>query len=345
MHNSMASPIAQSFQITSVNLATNDLAYNFTTQEYLASVSSTAGFGIGNTITRISNQGQIVQSTFVGSEPGIIALSSDGTTGYVALKGSPSVRQFDAITGAAGIQFGLGSTWNGAMYAEDIAVAPGQNDTIAVARRNSCCSPRHEGVAIYKNGVMLPATTPSHTGSNTIEFGANASTLYGYNNETSDFGFRTMSVNASGVSITTLATGAFYGYSPTITYDGGLMYSNDGRVVDPTNGLLLGTFNIGYGSVFASAAKWGHAYALSSSGVLTVFDQATFTPITTYSLGNQLNVGSGLSELIVGDNGDLAVRTTDRIYLLSAVPEPSTYFMWMAGFVFMALGVRKHRTR
>lgn len=340
--SAFAAPLAQSYVISKVSLPANDLAYNSATGEYLASVSSTAGFGLGNSITRLSATGQIIQSTFVGSEPGVVALSSDGTTGYVALLGSPSVRQFDAVTGQAGIQIGMGSSnWNGPAYAEDISVAPGQNDTIAVSRRNSCCSPRHEGVAIYKNGVLLPNATPGHTGSNTIEFGADASTLYGYNNETSDFGFRTMSVDAFGVS-TTSVTKSIYGYGPTISYDGGLIFSSNGSVVDPKTGLQLGTFNISYGSVFASAAAWGQAYALSSAGVLTVYDLATFTPITTYALGGQLG-GNSLSELVVGGNGNLAVRSGGNVFFLSAVPEASTTAMWALALCGIGAQVRRHR--
>ena len=37
---------------------------------------------------------------------------------------------------------------------------------------------------------------------NVIEFSASAGTLYGYNNETTEFGFRTMAVTASGVTVT-----------------------------------------------------------------------------------------------------------------------------------------------
>ena len=43
--------------------------------------------------------------------------------------------------------------------------------------------------------------TAIHTGSNVIAFGATAGRLYGYNNETSEFGFRRMDVTASGVTV------------------------------------------------------------------------------------------------------------------------------------------------
>ena len=58
---------------------------------------------------------------------------------------------------------------------------------------------RHEGVVIYDNNVMRPTTTPDHTGSNRIEF-TSPNSLIGYNNETTEFGIRRLSVNNSGVS-------------------------------------------------------------------------------------------------------------------------------------------------
>jgi hypothetical protein len=142
---------------------------------------------------------------FVGSEPGKIALSTDGLVGYVAIQAAPTIKQFDALTSATtGTITVPGSAYNGSTRAEDIAVSPDNANVIAVSVRNTCCSPRHEGVFIIRNGQTLPNRTPGHTGSNTSEFGANGSTLYGHNNETTEFGFRTMTVNGSGVQTTSV---------------------------------------------------------------------------------------------------------------------------------------------
>jgi hypothetical protein len=94
--------------------------------------------------------------------------------------------------------FTLGAdSFFGAYSVEDMAVVPGSPQVVAVSRKNTGVSPRHAGVAIYDNGIQRPITTPRHTGSNVIEFGS-ATRLYGYNNESTEYGFRRMTVDASG---------------------------------------------------------------------------------------------------------------------------------------------------
>jgi len=49
---------------------------------------------------------------------------------------------------------------------DDIEVVPSNSETVAVSRMKVGFSPRHEGVAVYENGVKRPAETTDHTGSN-----------------------------------------------------------------------------------------------------------------------------------------------------------------------------------
>jgi hypothetical protein len=321
------------YDVVKVNLVANDLAFNAATGEYIASVGSAAGYGLGNTVSRIGADGTILLSTFVGSEPGRVEVSRDGSTGYVALMGASTIRSFNAVTGEVTGQINLQPNSDGAVLAEDLSISPNDANTIAVAMRNTCCSPRHEGVAIFSNGVMLAAKTPGHTGSNSIEFGANGSVLYGYDNESSEFGFRTMAVNATGVSVTSFSKATLNGYYKTIQYDDGLIFSSAGEVIDPTTAVKLGQFSLEYGSFFAPDVSLGRAYGLNSTGQLTIFDLNTFTPVVTFNLRNKLQE-TNFSELIVGANHDLAIRGTHGIYLLAAsVPEPSTWAMMGLGLL------------
>ena len=72
---------------------------------------------------------------------------------------------------------------------------------------------------------MRPNTTPVHTGSNVIEFSSSASLLYGLNNETSEFAFRRMSVDASGVAVIDVIDYAVSGYFADMEFDDGLIIS------------------------------------------------------------------------------------------------------------------------
>ncbi|MGH9863686.1 MAG: IPT/TIG domain-containing protein, partial [Candidatus Acidiferrales bacterium] len=183
-----------------LNLITKDLVFDPFTQKILASLPSSAP--MGNSIAIINPTTGILEGTvFIGSEPGKLALSGDGQFLYVALDGAAAVRQFDVPTQTPGIQFALGSdSFFGPMFAEDMVVIPGSNTALAVSRFFQGVSPRHAGVGIYDNGVKRTNTTQTHTGSNRIEPSASASRLYGYNNETTEFGFRRLTVDTNGVT-------------------------------------------------------------------------------------------------------------------------------------------------
>jgi hypothetical protein len=191
--------------------------------------------------------------------------------------------------------FGLGTGSFGPHYAEDIVVLPTLTDSIAVSRRNSCCSPRHEGVAVFDNGVMRSVTTPNHTGSNRIEPGSDPTVLYGYNNETTDFGFRRMSINVFGISITSNLQNVIQGFNADIKYKRDRIYATTGTVVDPVNNLLVGTLAVqGFMDAVEIDPTYNRAYFIDDN-TLKAFNTSNFVPsgngkvmMTAFSNGARL---------------------------------------------------------
>src|ERR1051325_6664209 len=143
--------------IRKINLMTNDLVYSSTTGRIYASIPSSAGAG-GNSIAAIDpTTGLTTSSTFIGSDPNKLALSDDGHSLYVSLDGSFAVRRFDALTNTPGAQFPMGLDPSfGRFVLNDLAVAPGNPDTLAIARWYLGWSPPEAGVAVYDNGVRRP---------------------------------------------------------------------------------------------------------------------------------------------------------------------------------------------
>lgn len=292
----------------SVTIATNDIIYNPVDGMIYASTPSTAG-GIGNTISSIDpNSGDIGFSVFVGSEPNPLAVSSDGGTLYVGLDGSAQVRRFDIASQTAGLQFGLGSdAFFGGFYAEDIEVLPGASQSIAVSRKNLGISPRHAGVAIYDDGAVRPTATARHTGSNRIELSGSPTTLYGFNNETTEFGFRTMDIDASGITVTDVTQGLISGFAHDIVFEGGRIYATSGAVINPETLTLLGT-NAASGPVRPDASI-GRVFYLSEgtsfSVEILVFDD-TFVPIGSLELNG---ISGNATSLIRLGPDELGFRT------------------------------------
>ncbi len=324
--------LASAQQIRQIPLATNDIIYDPFTQKIYASVPSSAG-SIGNSITAIDPaEGAVGTSVFVGSEPAKLAISEDGRYVYVGLDGAAAVRRFIIPEQAAELQFPLGSDpFAGPFFVEDIEVQPGNLEVVAVSRRNRGFSPKHEGVAIYDNGVQRPATTPDHTGSNVIEFSGSASRLYGYNNETTEYGFRRMSVSASGVAVQDVAdsfdSDLIRGFGVDIEFDAGRLYTTSGRAIDPEARVLLGTYpGVTSGALLEPDSENGRVFFLTGSGstwTLRAFDRTTFLQVASLTVPG---VSGTPGSLIRWGEDGLAFRTSGgQVFLIQSselVPPP-----------------------
>lgn len=337
-HAAFTDAIPRGYAVDAIDLRASSIAYNAATDTLWASVPGSAGFGVGNTLTAIDVNAWTVSSrTFIGSEPTALAVSDDGRFVYAGLFGSNSIKRFNTVSGEVDLSIDLGSDrYDGPLYAEDIEVMPGSPETIAVSLRNQGFSPRHEGVAIFDGAQRRPLMTGGHTGANRIEF-ATAGVLYGYNNETSEFGLRTIVASADGLVTTAVRSNLVSGYGVDIEYDSGFIYSSTGRVVNPVTGRIEGTYDLCPGWCFSGVLEpdsaAGVTYFASATG-LDVFDQATFTRILHFDLQG---VTGDVKSLVGLGDGRLALSTgSDRIYLLTPVPEPESYALFMAGLGLLA---------
>lgn len=308
-----------------LTLATNDLVYDPVSRKIYASVPGSAPSG-GNSITSIDpTTGQLGPSVFVGSEPNKLALSDDGQYLYVGLDGASSVRRFDLDSQTAGLQFSLGQgSFLGPYYVGDMEVMPGNPRTVAISQRSRGVSPSFAGVAIYDDGVPRGKVVPYPTLISSIVFSDLPSRLYGYNMESSEFGFRRMTIDAAGVVVDDVTENLITGYGTQIYYDQGLIFSTAGQVVDPEARRLLGTFTgLGFGAPMVPDVKGGRAYFLTGEGTtrtLLIFDVRTFRLIGSREIPE---VRGRVNRLIRwgqgrADGGGLAFGTSERqVFLIT----------------------------
>ena len=214
-----------------VNLPLNDFVYSPSAGSIFASVPSAGGVDRGNSITKIDPAtGQIGNSVFVGSEANKMTMSDDGNTIYVKLDGAKSIRRFDVPTMTAGQQFTPVSPF---YSVQDWSVLPGNPQVLAIANRS---------VAIFDDGVQRPSTADGGAYAiDSIAF-ADATTFYGYDNESSGFELVRFTVSSNGVTGTRIANNLISGFGIYIQYANGLLYANSGRVVNPTTLQVVGTF-------------------------------------------------------------------------------------------------------
>lgn len=305
-----------------VNLKTNQLTYSGATGKVYATVPSTAGSN-GNSIAVIEPTTASLDTTvFIGSEPNALDISDDGSTIWAGLDGAPNVIQFFTNTLTTGISLNLGSTpLSGLRFADDIAVLPGTTDEVAVSRRNQGFSPRHEGVALFVSGAEQPLSTQSHTGSNVIE-AISPSLLYGYNNETTEFGLRTITAGSNGLTESQVYNNFVSGFDTDIAYSQGRLYATNGKVVDVSGSApqVTGTFANVNGPVTADTNSNLVVYATGDFFATNVevyrFSPTTFLPFDTIVVPPTLASGAVRSIVPWGNSGGLALNTEDVVIII-----------------------------
>lgn len=277
--------------------------------------------GIGNSIAIINPVNATIVSTIpVGSEPNVMALSADGAYLYVGLDGAASIARVNLATSAVDQTFSLGADMlYGAEVPASISVSPTNSTVIAVARAFPTIVPDQAGVAIFSNGTMLPNTTQKNGNSGTVAFCNSASTLYGYDNQTTGFGFYTMSVDSNGVQQTGVVPNLIIGVA-NIICNSNIIYASSGYAVDPVNNKQLGTFTgllNPSGMVVDGANKkvFFLDYDSSTKAVSIVgFDQTNYSRTGTLSV--TAAASPGLDMVRWGTNG-FAVATQNQVLLVT----------------------------
>lgn len=305
-----------------LNLKSNDVIYLPSTDRLY--VSTPEGGVYGNSLCVVDPYHGTIETCYpIGGSPGVMAVSDDEKHIYIGLTASPEVVRFDVEAQAVGQRFSLGSEGDlyGPNYADDIAVMPGSPLVAAISLMSQLTGPRHTGVAIFDNGVRRPVATPVHTGSNSLAFDPATGLLYGFNNESSEFGLRKMAIAADGVRVLSVAEGLFYKFADEIEYAEGKLYSRLGQVVDisgdtPT---LAGQFDNDYNLINAGvevAPDSNVVYFLNSTYspwlALQTFDKNTYGKTGEQEL---LNLGGYVWQLVSwGGEGKLAFITKDNLY-------------------------------
>jgi hypothetical protein len=291
-----------------VPIRTRQLAYDSTRGLLYGSVPSTAA-AFGNSIVALDpTSGQVRWSVPIGSEPSQLALSDDGRFLYVGLLGAQNVARVDLASRVKDLEFSLGQGTLGPSFAEDLVVLPGDGRSVVVSRRNACCSPRHDGVTIYDDGVARGSSTQGHTGSNRIARGPSPQLLIGYNNETTEFALRRILVTPGGLREELVRGGVVSGFGVDIETDGDRVYATTGVVVDAATLTRIGSFATG--TLIRPDERNGRMHAVVD-GRLTTYNYFTFTPIGSLSLD-----APGSTSMVRWGSDGLALGGGEQLILL-----------------------------
>jgi hypothetical protein len=289
-------------KVSVLDIPANSLVWDPYAQRIYASLPSSYG-PKGNTVAVINpSTAKVTGYEYAGSEPNQLALSSDSKYLYVGLNGNGSIQRLILPKFTPDIDVSLGSN-GGINTAVSLAVSPGDSHTVAVAEGSAgCCG--GTGLYFYKDSTLLPDSVTYPTFNDVIF--ANATTLYGYYNGT----VGDVAVNSSGGILGQQWNGLVQGNS--IQYDAGLIYGANGQVLNPSTGLLIGTYDVGGNCCNGSGSLLPHSaldrvFAVGTTPFfsqygITSYDLAKFTPVAVADL-SQLSGGSSLSFLRWGNSG------------------------------------------
>ena len=300
------------------------------------SVPSSAGSPYGNSVVSVDPAtGIIGKPIAVGSEPGKLAISSDGTTAWVGLDAASAVRRIDLTTGTAGMQFSLGG--NTGLYAfppivHAIAVLPGTKDSIVVSYMNNYYLYDDE-VVIFDNGVPRTnhATASTITSIPAIAVNPSKPEVYFTSYES---GYQVWSYDANGLTHLAGDNGDYSSsglYGTALQVDGGRAYLDSGVVLDAESGTLQGTFytdgtTVAKGPMVSDSALGKNFILLNTSSpyygqapayvTLQAFRESDLTPVPSGSVqvggaqaGQKYGAGDSSNTTLNGPNAiDTLVR-------------------------------------
>jgi DNA-binding beta-propeller fold protein YncE len=275
-----------------------------------ASVPASQGIH-GNRVIRIDpTTGAVTGDVLVGADPDRLAISDDGQFLYVALRGASSVVRvrLSDLSVHGTLQMPVESFY-GSLRAEDIEVVPGRPLLLAVSVRNECCSPRHMGVFLYSDTTRLAASTQGHTGSNRITVGSSTE-LWGYTNESTDFGFRRIRIDSDGLR-EVQSSQLFQGFGLDLESSGARAFTNSGIVVNPGSMSVVGSIPGGWETVIRPDVATSRVHLLNG-GTLSTYNWSSLLSIGSASVPD----AAGLTTLIRWGTDGLAMGGGARIVIV-----------------------------
>lgn len=240
----------------------------------------------------------------VGSEPTNIALSSDGQTMWVSLRGEAAIQKVNLTSGAVDAPIGLGSNPDfGFIYPASIQVIPGAPNSVVVCRVDADLD---RDIAVYDSGVARPNVTGQFLVFPAIRFGLDDANLYGLDSEHGTY-FR-LTVDANGVTEQDVTSGQFFG-TPNVAQ--GKLYVNDGTVRDAATGAVLHDFGTPCEAILPVVGR--NRIYLVGSNQLAVYDLTTFALVQTIPIPD-----TAAEDLVPWGTSGLAFRNSNRIFFIDS---------------------------
>ena len=241
------------FTLREVSVDAYDVAYDRARARLYLSAPGHARYGANSIIVLNPQSGAFENLRAIGSEPNSLALSAGDEYLYVGIDGSSAVKRILLDTWQVDAVLDLGRATLAPHFAREIVVAPATPGTVAVARSfplEFYTTPSN-GIVVFDGAAQRPRVAgngsvdePNGPRSTTIQWGADADTLYGGNTETSEAQFSRYSAPAEGPLFD-----AEYGtiHAKRFIYMNERFYLSSGAVLEATTGAVVQPSPLGFG--------------------------------------------------------------------------------------------------
>jgi hypothetical protein len=298
-------------QISVYNTGGNNVVWDSTVAKLYVSMPGVQG-DAGDAIGIVDPvAGTVASSGFLGSDPAALSLSDGGQYLYVALYGENAMQQLTLPTLQVNASWNLGGvgSFGGPYYALDVEVAPAAASTTAVVLANFDISPSPAEVVVYDGSTARPNPLQAIQYSySSLQWAGNDSTLYAIDQEDAQ-DFLVLGVSSSGPVLNKAYSQAISIYGTSLHYDPGtgLGYTDGGQVIQPSNGMIVGSY--GASGIAVPDSTLDQVFILgqtsaqlnTSSYTVESFDQTKFTAIASITIDNV--VGTPTALIRWGSNG------------------------------------------
>jgi DNA-binding beta-propeller fold protein YncE len=201
-------------EVIDVPLAHKALIYDAARNAYYASVPGSV-VGNGNRIASIDPvSGQVSYSAPIGSEPNVLAISSDGASLYVGLDGSGELLKLALPSMAEQGRVRFPSGLSGQARANAIAASPADPAVVAVALPNF-------GVGLLRDMILQPQLASPFENNNLLAFDSAGAFVYTADTNSTAEGLRRLAVLSNGLAEEALRRSAIAFPTRALSLDGG----------------------------------------------------------------------------------------------------------------------------
>lgn len=290
------SSIVHGQSVRTLPLQSHGMVYSFSRSLLYVAVAEEAPQRAGSITAVDPFTGVIGASVYLGGNPSAVAMSRDERYLYVGLWGG-EIARIDLESFSIDLLFSTEATGLADLRLPiEIHVLPDRPGSIAVSVGQYGWGPREAVIAVFDDGIMRPEFVPAGLGVVRMTFGEDSRTVWGYSTASESFPLYRFTVDGAGIRLDSdWIIGLFFGWGTTLQFRDGLMYTSNGRIVDPQKrtiegryysfeALFAGSFDIDWNrSRVYFPARSGHSFYVAE------FDLKTFRRVGSFTSDDDPN--------------------------------------------------------